>query len=172
MQDKILLGFLMDGEKTGYEIKKLMENSTSFFFNTSLGSIYPAFGKLEKMGYVKMDQVIGDGRVKKRYSITQEGRKHFREWLAENVSLSKIRDDVLLKMFFFSELSVEKRCEQICSYIDQLKKQADTLTALKEKLMQYDVDKYMLKTLDYGIDYYLFTHDWYKRLLETLEDEK
>lgn len=172
MQDKILLGFLMDGEKTGYEIKKLMENSTSFFFNTSLGSIYPAFSKLEKKGFVKMDQVIEDGRVKKRYSITQEGRKDFREWLAESVSLSKIRDEVLLKMFFFSELSVEERCEQICIYIDQLKKQADTLSLLKEKLMKYDVDKFMIKTLEYGIDYYCFTCDWYRKLLETMENEK
>ena len=36
MQDRIVLGFLLDGGKTGYEIKKLMEFTTSYFFNTSL----------------------------------------------------------------------------------------------------------------------------------------
>ena len=58
MQDKILLGFIQDGEKTGYQIKKMMETSTVYFFNTSLGSIYPAFKKLEKEGKV---EILGKG---------------------------------------------------------------------------------------------------------------
>ena len=32
MIEMMLLGFLMDGEKTGYEIKKHMKNSTHYFF--------------------------------------------------------------------------------------------------------------------------------------------
>ncbi len=31
MIEMVLLGFLMDGEKTGYEIKKYMENSTTHY---------------------------------------------------------------------------------------------------------------------------------------------
>jgi len=65
MQDMILLGFLMDGGKTGYQVKKMMESSTSFFFNTSLGSIYPAFRKLEREGLVALEESIGtEGSIK------------------------------------------------------------------------------------------------------------
>ena len=60
MQDKIILGLLLEKEKlTSYETKKIMENSTSLFYTTSLGSINPAFKKLEKAGAVRSIKKIG-----------------------------------------------------------------------------------------------------------------
>lgn len=77
MFDRIVLGFLMERDMTGYDIKKTMENSTNFFFNTSYGNIYPTLKKLEEAGHLKSYEEIRKGKLNKFYSITDEGKKAF-----------------------------------------------------------------------------------------------
>ncbi|MCP4754060.1 MAG: PadR family transcriptional regulator [Proteobacteria bacterium] len=172
MQDMILLGFLLDGERTGYQIKKLMENSTNFFFNTSLGSIYPAFKKLETQGMVRMRQKVDEGRVKKIYSITAEGKTGFHEWLEKEITLPKIRNEALLKIFFYSNLEEEVRKAQIGSLIDRTRLQIEELKALKSKLRPLNIDPFQMKTLDHGIAYYSFHLEWYQGFLSDLADNQ
>ncbi|MCG8686764.1 MAG: PadR family transcriptional regulator, partial [Desulfobacterales bacterium] len=102
MQDKILLGFLMQGCQTGYAIKKQMEKSTNLFFNTSAGSIYPAFQKLEKEELVTKEERLDGGRAKKIYTITPKGKTVFKEWLNNDLPIGKIKQEALLRTFFFS----------------------------------------------------------------------
>ncbi|MBU2512414.1 PadR family transcriptional regulator [bacterium] len=186
MQDKILLGFLQDGEKTGYQIKKLMESSTGYFFNTSLGSIYPAFRKLEKDGMVKMKQKVTEGRVKKLYSVTEKGMECFQTWLNEEITIPKARDEVLLKIFFFSNLEPEKRREKIIFYVKQLQGMIDHLSTLKnlvevntsnrdekkvnDYLNKYKIDAFRIEMLDYGVEYYIFMKKWYEDFLNRIDD--
>jgi len=172
MQDKILLGFLMNGRKTGYEVKKLMEGSTSFFFNTSLGSIYPAFRKLEKNGLVNLEQSVESGRVKNTYTITPEGRQAFSEWLEKSAGIQKVKEEFLLKIFFFSELPEEKRKRQIEEYVSRLAGKVEKLTLMKEGLAVNDVDAYMMKTLEFGIDYHTFLKEWHQRFLLSMTRKK
>ncbi len=172
MQDKILLGFLMNGRKTGYEVKKLMEGSTSFFFNTSLGSIYPAFRKLEKNGLVDFEQSVENGRVKNTYTITPEGRQAFSEWLENGAGIQKVKEEFLLKIFFFSELPEEKRKHQIGEYVSRLAERVEKLTSMKEGLQDHNVDAFMMKTLEFGIDYHSFLKEWHQRFLSSMTSEK
>jgi len=169
MQDKILLGFLMDGPKTGYEIKKHMEHSTDFFFNTSPGSIYPAFQKLEKEGMVVMDQSVEGGRLKNRYSITPVGRKVFNKWMGKKPALSKIRDEALLKIFFYTHFDRDKRRDQLEKYrVDILERVAE-LKELKKLLKKAENNPFKLKTLDFGIEYYSFLNEWIGKFAENLK---
>ncbi|MBC7343778.1 MAG: PadR family transcriptional regulator, partial [Clostridia bacterium] len=79
--EHVILGFLTMGDMTGYDIKRLMSISTSFFYDASYGSIYPALRKLEERGLVKSSEAIESGRLRKVYSITDEGREEFLRWL-------------------------------------------------------------------------------------------
>ncbi|WP_236880832.1 PadR family transcriptional regulator [Clostridioides difficile] len=47
MLEYIILGFLMEKELSGYDLKQIMSESTSYFFDASFGSIYPALKRLE-----------------------------------------------------------------------------------------------------------------------------
>jgi len=156
MQDKILLGFLMDGGKTGYQVKKLMETGTNFFFSTSFGSIYPAFKKLEKEQKVTVEEKIEGGKLKKIYSITELGKKTFQEWLQKKPLISRLKDETALKIYFFSELSLEERKKQIDSYILVLLDQIKELNNLKKFLQTKEIDEFQMYNLDLGIDYYSF----------------
>lgn len=153
MQDRIVLGFLLDGNKTGYEIKKLMEHSTSNFFNTSLGSIYPALKKLEKNQMVKLEEKVEKGRLKKLYSITPKGKKYFHEWLTKDPAMFKIRAEALLKIFFFSYVSEDVRRKHVDITMEQMEKQVKELKDLQEFGNALEnVDFFQMLCLQYGID--------------------
>ena len=152
MQDCIVLGFLMDGDLTGYQIKKKMEARTSYFFTTSLGSIYPALKKLEKNGRVKMVEHVKKGRLQKVYSITPRGKTYFRQWLQSEPSTFKLKIDALLKIFFFSHLSDTQRKKQLEVTLSQLNAQIDELKALETVAADLDVDEYQVKSLKLSID--------------------
>ena len=48
MLEYIILGFLMGCAASGYDLKQYMAESTSYFFDASYGSIYPALKRLEE----------------------------------------------------------------------------------------------------------------------------
>lgn len=171
MQDKILLGFLMDGSKTGYEIKRTMEQSTEFFFTTSLGSIYPAFKKLERDGLVVMTESIEAGRLKKEYSITPAGKRVFSEWISQKPGIAKIRDEAILKVFFFHYLSPGERKTQMEGYLEELHHHIEKLQSLKNRLEKMNIDTFQMSTLDLGIEYFMFMNSWYSGFLDALKEK-
>ncbi len=172
MQDKIVLGFLMSGNKTGYKIKKMMEVSTSYFFNTSLGSIYPALKKLEKNQMVNMKELVKKGRLQKVYTITPKGKEHFHEWLQSEPTVFKIRTDALLKIFFFGFLSSELREKQLASTLSQLDLQIEDLKEIQTMAETLeDVDYFQMLSLKYGIDILINVHEMLQDFKAKLEKE-
>ena len=49
-----ILGFLMEAEATGYDLKQRFQDPVGFFYRVSDGSIYPALKKLASDGLVKL----------------------------------------------------------------------------------------------------------------------
>ena len=50
---RVILGMLKLGVPTGYDIKKVIDDSTRFFWTASFGQIYPELKKLRKAGLVR-----------------------------------------------------------------------------------------------------------------------
>jgi len=48
----VILGMLGLGARTGYDIKRVVDQSTRFFWAASYGQIYPELRQLEKDGLV------------------------------------------------------------------------------------------------------------------------
>jgi len=44
----VILGILMKEALTGYQIKQLLENVFSNFYNSTYGTIYPTLARMEK----------------------------------------------------------------------------------------------------------------------------
>lgn len=170
MQDKIVLGFLKFRPMTSYDIKKALEKSTSFFYNASLGSINPALKKNITLGNVTVDERIENGRAKKEYTITEKGEETFIEWLAEDINISKIKDEALLKLFFLGELSQGRRERLIANYIGAVEEELQRLQERLAHVQQMEIPpevetqaEYQIATLQFGIDYYLFVLQWYEK---------
>jgi PadR family transcriptional regulator AphA len=103
-----ILGVLSGGPKSGYDIKKMTEVSTSHFWAESYGNLYPTLRRLERDGLVSSELVGQEGRPDKRvYRLTESGRTAFRTWLAEPVEPAPVRNELLLKLFFGAAAPVE-----------------------------------------------------------------
>jgi DNA-binding PadR family transcriptional regulator len=163
MQDMIILGYLMQRDRTGYEIKKQMEISTTYFFNTSLGCIFPSFKRMEKNRLVSVKRSVENGRTKKTYSVTEKGRKAFLAWLGNETTIAKIKDEALLKIFFFTQLSAEEREGMLRDYLVKLDSFVAHLVGLRQFLIDTmpDYDYFRMTVLEFGIDYYRFIHTWF-----------
>lgn len=168
MQDKIILGLLLEHKKlTSYDIKKIMEMSTSFFYSTSLGSINPALKKLLKKKAVEVKEKIERSRLKKYYSITKIGKEIFDDWISQDIEISKVKNDDLLKLFFISNISIKERKILIDNYLVKLKKQIEKLEHIKQHLFDNNMErKQRLDTLCFGIDYYNFVYNWFSKYNE------
>jgi DNA-binding PadR family transcriptional regulator len=166
MLDKIILGMLKERPMTGYEIKKEMEQSTDFFYNTSYGSIYPMLKKLEESCLVTCIEDIQMGRLRKTYTITASGMKEFENWLAGSMEIARLKDEAILRFFFYSSLDYEKRSAELHSYVVKLRDLHNELQELKKKLSCEESDRFKLATLDFGIDYYGFLEKWFKDFIE------
>lgn len=71
----VVLALIEQEPRHGYEIIKHIEDMTYGFYAPSPGVIYPTLTYLEEAGYVSAE---ADGN-KKRYAITEEGRKFLDE---------------------------------------------------------------------------------------------
>ena len=74
-----VLGFLMDAELTGYDLKRRFQESVGFFYRVSDGSLYPALKKLAHDKLVTMRTERTGKRARKVYAITALGRETFPE---------------------------------------------------------------------------------------------
>jgi DNA-binding PadR family transcriptional regulator len=95
-----ILGFLMDTEATGYDLKQRFQDPVGFFYRVSDGSIYPALKKLARDGLVKLRTESRGRRARKVYAITPRGRAHFMKMLREPAQPLFVFDESQVKMYF------------------------------------------------------------------------
>lgn len=110
-----LLGCLDVGPMTGYDLKKMLDDTTLFFWHAELSQIYPALKQLEKRKLIASQTQPQDGKPdKKIHSITPQGREHLRAWLSEPLdSVPPVKNPALLKLFFSGGLPKEEILDQL-----------------------------------------------------------
>ncbi|MDF2649372.1 MAG: transcriptional regulator, PadR-like family [Paenibacillus sp.] len=181
MQDKIILGLLLDGDKSSYDLKKSMESGTGFFYNSSQGSIQPALKKLLHNGHIDVTVEPRGARNKKTYSITEEGEKEFLHWAGEPIALDKPRDPALVKMFFFNYVEDVRQLELVEAYLREIETVGKTLKMIQQmnreqignnsELQNNPKVRTRLDTLEFGMDYYAFLEEWYGKYLQKIKKE-
>lgn len=95
-----ILGFLMEAEATGYDLKQRFQDPVGFFYRVSDGSIYPALKKLAKDGLVTLRTERHGRRARKVYAITPRGRAHFMRMLREPAQPVFVFDESQVKIYF------------------------------------------------------------------------
>ena len=176
MLDKLILGLLLYKDLSIYDIKKALDEGINQFFSTSFGAIHPAVKKLEDGGLTTSTTTIENGRTKKIYALTDRGRARFLDWLSEDISMRKIQDEGLLRVFFYKELPREEQVALLARYVEEMEGRAAALRAVKEMHAKAEVPKqyreafnYRVITIDFGLGYYAFAADWYRQLIERIE---
>lgn len=65
----------------------LMEELAHHGYEISPGTLYPTLHSLEEDGYLKVEQKVVEGRVRKYYTLTQSGRAVLEQARAQAVEL-------------------------------------------------------------------------------------
>lgn len=128
-----ILGLLNYKPMTGYDLKKMFDESINHFWAASLSQIYRELGTLESKAYTtSVIQHQQDRPDKKIYSITESGKAAFKEWLNHFPDkLSKeTRDEFTLRIFFGSNLSKEQLTAQFRRFIQEKKDKLELIQNL------------------------------------------
>ena len=132
-----ILGLLNQQDMTGYELMKQFESTLCEFWSASHSQIYPELKKLTKEGNIEYKiEISGTVLEKKLYTITEQGREDFLNWLSKDVELEATPKDIFrLKVFYSSHLAPEKRLEM---FRNQLMRHELRLSHLKNNQKKFD----------------------------------
>lgn len=100
--DYALLGLIrLHQGVTGYELNRMMKESTGHFLSASLSHIYPALKRLNHRGLVSCSDVPLKNRPSKKiYRITEKGDQELQTWLEQPIESSLDFKAFYLKMAF------------------------------------------------------------------------
>lgn len=80
----LLLRLLEDKDMYGYEMIETLEKRSNNVFTLKAGTLYPLLHSLEEKDYLASYESEANGKLRKYYSITKEGRKYLKsrkeEW--------------------------------------------------------------------------------------------
>ena len=159
------------GVATGYDIKKVIDFSTRFFWTASYGQIYPELEATAESRLVRAEQVPR-GKVKRTaYSLTPKGeRGPARLAHRQPGGPVQIRDESLLRLFFMT--SSARRGDR------NLRMQEQIFGLVLERFRELEVDVkegvaegrvYPYVALQYGLEFMTFARDWYAEKARRLE---
>jgi DNA-binding PadR family transcriptional regulator len=171
----VILGFVRNEPRSGYEIKAVVDNSTRFFWAASYGQIYPELKRLSEAGLIVGADVPTGGRKRTVYEITADGEEELRAWLRQAPETFEMRDEGLLKLFFADALPREEALAILRSMRDRRRATNDQLQALKELKGEIE-DPFPMIVLEGGLEFTEWFTEWCERmearLLDSALDER
>ncbi len=169
-----ILGMLSFSAKSGYEISKMIQNSTAFFWSESDGQLYPLLKRLSQEGLITQKEIKEQGqRQKKIYEITDEGMKILIDWQKRDPSTFNIRNEFLLQLFFGHNLSHTENIEKIKHYKIELLQTAKIFDAIEKQIKDHSrFPTYLLLSLSYGQKSLVAEINWCDDAITLLQQEQ
>jgi PadR family transcriptional regulator, regulatory protein AphA len=168
-----VLGMLSIEPMSGYDIKKLIEESISNFWTESYGQIYPVLKSLVAEKLVTKTVQKGVGKPDRHvYGLTAAGRKELRAWLAEGAAPKAERNEFLLKLFFGEEVEVSVNIRHVEQFREHQRGLFEKYKAIEQEIKTlYSGDPnlpYWLMTVRYGQHVRQALLDWCDETLAKL----
>ena len=177
----IILGMLRKKPKSGYDLKKELENVIHYFWEADISRIYRSLGEMKKKGWVEFETVIQEESPNKKvYSLTREGRRELQRWLAEPGKPSSQQNPFLAQLHFSDAIPIE----------DQLRVMEARLASLKDEIKELErraayhkmpvplpknaLNKGVIRemfSLEYGIRKVRFDIEWTENIIRVLKNE-
>jgi len=166
-----ILGILDRQPLSGYDIKRVIDNSISHFWSESYGQIYPILKRLSSQKLIKARKEKENGRGRILYSMTPKGEEQLRAWLKQPPEPGKPRDELVLKLFFGSKTEIPVLIRHLRRHRDRAKAAAQQYAGwLKEIEGQNEpFTPFQLMTLRGGVMMTSTFAQWADESLATLE---
>jgi PadR family transcriptional regulator, regulatory protein AphA len=159
---RVILGLLGFAPRTGYDVKRVTDVSTRFFWRASYGQIYPELKGLEAAGLVGARDEPHGRRRRRVFELTPSGEAALGEWLRGTEDVYELRDEGLLRLFFGEQLShaelVEVAGRRRRWFADAGRRFREIETELGE------VDGPSAEVLRHGIELMAWNETWWAEL--------
>lgn len=165
----VILGFVRNEPRSGYEIKALVDNSTRFFWAASYGQIYPELKRLAEAGLITGSDSPTGGRKRTIYEITADGEEELRAWLRQTPETFEMRDEGLLKLFFANALPRDEAVEILRAMRAKRLAVHQQLQAIEDLKGEIE-DPFPMIVLQGGLEFTQWFVDWCERMEARLLD--
>jgi len=119
-----ILGILSWKDSTGYELKKIFEESSILYWSGNNNQIYKALSKMHDEELVSSEVVHQDNSPSKKiYTITDEGIKELKEWVVSTPEVPELKKAFLVQLAWSDMLSDQELNELLIRYETELKNQ-------------------------------------------------
>ena len=148
----VVLGLIaLRGPSTSYDLKRATGHSIGYFWPFPHAQLYSEPRRLVEAGLLTV-QEEADGRRRRTFSITAEGREALAEWLDQPITEPmQIRDVAELKLFFSELLSLETKRRMARDQIRQHTQRLDEYHAIQKRFGGREDVAPRLVPLDLGI---------------------
>lgn len=167
-----LLGFLSLKPLSGYDLKRLFDDSVRHFWTADQAQIYRTLGQLADEGLVEVRVIEQEKRPdRKEHRITKAGVAELEDWLRSPVESVPVREPFLLRLFFAGRLPKDevlpllderiREAEQFLWVLEQIVVEEANTALSRSKDLGYHL---RLSTLDNGIRHVKTELDWLHEL--------
>lgn len=172
----VILGYLNHEDMTGYDIKKRIDATLSYFWKTGFGQIYPTLKQIEKYGWINKRSEMSGKLERIIYSITEEGRKQLIDWLTSSKETEEPKFEILLKVFFGGALETQNNIDNIVAFKNKYSAQLPVFKAYEKELESILMDSpdhlYYLITVLFGDKMTNAYIEWADEAIKLLEASK
>lgn len=135
-----LLGLINYSPMSGYDLKKLFNDSINFFWSAQTSQIYRELKNWETKGCITSTvQPNEKGPDKRIYSITEKGVISLTNWLSDlpDEVDEDNRNAFLLRIFLLSQIGAQELIFQIQKRLKKYKRDLEKLKAVEGKMKEY-----------------------------------
>jgi len=119
-----ILGLLSWKPASGYELKKIFEDSSAMYWSGNNNQIYKSLVQLLDDGLVTNEIKHQESSPSKKiYSITDEGMLRLKEWVLEEPELPELKNTFLIQLAWADQLDDEELDDLLDRYEDRINMQ-------------------------------------------------
>ncbi len=131
-----ILGLLSWKPSSGYELKKVFEDSPYLYWSGNNNQIYKSLLELQKEELVSSKTIHQDGAPSKKiYSVTKKGISELKTWILSTTQAPEFKKPFLIQLAWSDMLSKQELDQLLTDYENEIESQ---LGKQKEK---YDREK-------------------------------
>lgn len=159
-----LLGFLHHGPMTGWDLVAAAQTVIGNYWTLTQSQVYRELAAMADGGLV----VAGERgrRDRKPYSLTDQGRDAFSEWVRREPGPETIRFPLLLTIVFGRHLEPERLAEIVAGHRATHRERLARYEEMRSTALggTDEPDAYGMATLDFGLHYERAVLDWFEQL--------
>lgn len=119
-----ILGILSTQSLTGYDLKKIIQDSSFMYWSGNNNQIYKALVELLNLGFVTNEvQIQESSPSKKIYTITADGIVELKKWVLSTPEIPETKKTFLIQLAWSDLLDDEELKSLLLAYEEQIKMQ-------------------------------------------------